>query len=193
LVWAAVAALIATVVLRDAGRALVVTETVRDADAIIMLASHEWERLPATAAAARRHPNAVVLITVPREPSYWNCFRCSDRVDWLSREGVAPTRVQELGGVANTYEEACAVRAAVLARGLKRVVIITSPYHARRALMTFRTVLRDTDVAIGLEPAIAQSNATPQAWWKYDTDRGYVAYEWAAIAFYAIRYGVRPF
>jgi uncharacterized SAM-binding protein YcdF (DUF218 family) len=180
-------------VLRSAGTALVVTAPIDNPDAIVMLASHEWERLPAAAARARRHPHAVVLLTVPPAPSYWNCFRCSERLEWLSREGVDPARVYELRGTANTYGEARAVAAHLEARGLRRLLVVTSPYHARRALMTFRAVLGDAGVRVGLEPAADTSNATPRMWWRYDTDRAYVAYEWAALALYGARYGVPPF
>jgi hypothetical protein len=48
-----------------------------------MLASHEWERLPAAAALARRYPDALVLITVPRVVNEYNCHRCDERVDWF--------------------------------------------------------------------------------------------------------------
>lgn len=179
--------------LLNAGPALVITRPLDNPDAIVMLASHEWERLPAAAAIARRYTEAVVVLTVPQTPSYWNCFRCADRVDWLSREGVDRRRIVELGGTSNTYGEARAVRAHLEAHDLKRLVVVTSPYHARRSLMTFRSVLAGTGIQVGIAPATDTSNATPRAWWRHDLDRAYVAYEWAAIAMYAGRYGVSPF
>lgn len=188
-----VAILSAGLVIHRAGAALVVTAPLDDPDAIVMLASHEWERLPAAAAVAERHPGADVLLTVPRSPSYWNCFRCRERAEWLGREGVERRRIAELPNTVNTYSEAQAVAGYLKARGLKRVVVVTSPYHARRALATFRSVLSDSDIQVGLEIASANSNATPSRWWRYDADRAYVAYEWTAIAWYGARYGVRPF
>lgn len=191
---AAVLAVLALIwTLLRAGPALVISQPLDDPDAIVMLASHEWERLPAAGAVARRYPDAVVLLTVPQTPSYWNCFRCGDRVDWLSREGVDRSRVTELRGTANTYGEARTVGAHLEARGLKRLVVVTSPYHARRSLMTFRSVLAGTGIQVGLEPAMHTSNATPSVWWRHDVDRAYVAYEWGAIAMYGVRYGVWPF
>ena len=65
--------------LRHAGTALVVSRDLDSPDAIVMLASHEWERLPAAAALARRHPGAVVLLTVPVAVTQYNCHLC--RID----------------------------------------------------------------------------------------------------------------
>jgi uncharacterized SAM-binding protein YcdF (DUF218 family) len=179
--------------LRAAGTALIVSAPLENPDAIIMLASHEWERLPAAAAAARQHPAARFILTVPRSPSDANCFRCSERVEWLSREGIDRNRIIELRNVMNTYEEARAVASYMSSRGLRRLLIVTSPYHTRRSLWTFRSVSADRNVEIGILPCSRASNVTPTAWWRYDVDRAYVAYEWAAIGAYAVRYGVLPF
>jgi uncharacterized SAM-binding protein YcdF (DUF218 family) len=73
--------------------------------------------------------------------------------------------------------------------GLRRLVVVTSPYHTRRSLGVFRKVFHGTDVKIGVEPA-ANSVARPARWWFGGYDRAYVAYEWAAIAYYAWKYGV---
>jgi uncharacterized SAM-binding protein YcdF (DUF218 family) len=187
------AGLVLVVVLPKAGAALVIYAPVDNPDAIVMLASHEWERLPAAAAAARQHPAARFILTVPRSPSPANCFRCGERIEWLSREGIGPNRIQELRGVVNTYGEARAVAAYVRSRGLRRVLVVTSPYHTRRSLQTFRRVLAGSDVEVGVLPSSSTSTATPSTWWRHDLDRAYVLYEWAAIGAYAVRHGVPPF
>ena len=63
---AALAALVWIAILH-AGTALVVEEPLASPDAIISLASHEWERLPETIRLAHRHPGAQVLLTLPPE------------------------------------------------------------------------------------------------------------------------------
>jgi uncharacterized SAM-binding protein YcdF (DUF218 family) len=185
-------AILAVVIGRGAGPALVRNVPLANPEAIVMLASHEWERLPSTAAAARQVPQARVILTVPVTPTYWNCFRCTERAEWLSREGVDPTHIVELTGVRNTWDEARAVAAYVRAERITRALIVTSPYHTRRALAAFRKATAGSGVDIGVVPT-GLSNATPGDWWWYDVDREYVAYEWTAIAWYAVRYGVSPF
>jgi uncharacterized SAM-binding protein YcdF (DUF218 family) len=191
LIWL-VAASATLLLLSRAGAALVVSAPVEKPDVIVLLASHEWERLPAAAAWARQNPRARVILTVPTAPTYWNCFRCSERAAWLAKEGVDPSHIVELTGVRNTWDEANAVAAYVRAERLNRALIVTSPYHTRRAAATFGKLTADSGVSLGVVPT-DRSNATPGVWWWYDVDRAYVVYEWTAIAWYAVRYGVRPF
>lgn len=175
-----------------AGEALVVRRDVGPPDAIVMLASHEYERLPAAADLARRFPSSVVLLTVPRTPTKFNCYRCSERRAWLAAEGVPDARVVELSAtpVANTYGEALATRQYVAGRPIRRLVVVTSPYHTRRALRVFESIVGRAGVAIGVEPAVAYSVARPERWWQGEYDRGYVMYEWTGILYYRFKYGV---
>lgn len=175
--------------LAHAGTALVVERDIGPPDAIVMLASHEWERLPAAAALARRHPAAKVLLTEPVAVTVYNCHRCSERVAWLEAEGVLPQRVRVLRGAANTYSEAILVADYARLERLGRVLIITSPYHTRRALATFGTAFASTTVKIGVLPA-SPGRANASSWWLDPYDRHYVRYEWAAIVKYRLQYGV---
>jgi uncharacterized SAM-binding protein YcdF (DUF218 family) len=162
-----------------------------DVDAIVSLASHEWERLPLAASVAVRYPRAVVLLTEPREVTQKNCRDCAHRIDRLHHAGVAPTRVRILPlTLPGTHGEAAATLTFVRASHVRRLLIVTSPYHTRRALATFRSVFEGTGVEIGIEPANATSPAKPSAWWWAPYDRAYVAYEWAAIGYYAWKYGI---
>ena len=177
-----------------AGTALVVTEPLISPDAIVSLASHEWERLPVASAWAARYPKAVVLLTVPQDVNEHNCHDCAHRPERLVAAGVAASRLRLLplteGG---TYGEAVAVRTFAVANHIERVLVITSPYHTRRGLATFLAVLRPAHVATGIVPATAASPARPERWWAAPYDRAYVRYEWAAILYYAVRHQVSPF
>lgn len=178
----------------QAGHALVVIEQMPHPDAIVSLGSHEWERLPRTARLARDNPHAVVFLTRPVHVTPHNCHRCEERVDWLVAAGVPRERVVLLPQRArNTHDEATAALAYVQAHRLRSLTIVTSPYHGRRALATFRAVAGGTPVRIGLEPALRESGAAPWWWWTRPVDRWYVAYECTAILWYALRFGVNPF
>jgi uncharacterized SAM-binding protein YcdF (DUF218 family) len=176
-----------------AGSALVVAVPMRQPDAIVSLASHEWERLPTTAVLAARHPDALVLLTLPPSVTDFNCHDCANRARRLARAGVEERRIRVLPiSGSGTYGEALAVRAYLLESGLRRLVIVTTPYHTRRSLATFRHVLAGTGAAIGIEPATANSPARPERWWIRPYDLAYVGYEWAAVIYYSGRYGVSP-
>jgi uncharacterized SAM-binding protein YcdF (DUF218 family) len=174
-----------------AGTALVVRVPIDSPDAIVSLASKEWERLPVTASLARHHPGAVVLLTEPQEVTIFNCHLCAGRVAELVRDGVEEARIHlvpaSLGG---TRGEALAIVTFARQMELRRMLVVTSPYHTRRALATFRAAAAGTDIEVGIEPSAAVSAAVPERWWRTPFDRWYVRYEWAAILYYAARWGI---
>ena len=183
-----IACLCGAVLVADrAGTALVVDAPLVDPQAIIVLGSHEWERLPAAAALAQRHPAAVVFLTVPKAVTKYNCHDCAARAERLVAAGVAPARIVELSFlVSNTRDEAIAARAECLQRNYTRLLIVTSPYHTRRARATFESVFAGTGITVGIVPSSA-SPARPRRWWMAAYDRAYVRYEWAAILYHAVR------
>jgi uncharacterized SAM-binding protein YcdF (DUF218 family) len=177
---------------RHAGTLLVVSQPLPHPDAIISLASHEWERLPETAALAARYPDARVLLTLPQRISQLNCHDCGGRVARLARMGVGADRIEILPlSAPGTYGEALACRTFAMQTHLRALLVVTSPYHTRRALATFNDVLDDAGVQVGIQAASATSPADPARWWRAPYDRWYVAYEWLAMIYYATRYGVR--
>jgi uncharacterized SAM-binding protein YcdF (DUF218 family) len=192
--WLALIALVLLVIGgRQAGSALVRSRPVAAPDAIVVLASHEWERLPEVAVQARRWPSAAVLLTRPRIVTEQNCHRCGERAAWLESLGVEPARVLHLAmQVGNTRDEALAALSYCRVERVRRLLIVTSPYHTRRALATFTHVFAGSGIEIGVEPSMAHSAARPGQWWRSAADRWYVRYEWSAIAFYLIRYGIIP-
>ena len=173
-----------------AGTLLVVSDALPRPDAIISLSSHEWERLPVTARLAAGNASAAVLLTLPQPATVDNCHDCAGRVRRLERLGVPPHRVRVLPLTApGTYGEALAAREWARRADVRRLVIVTTPYHTRRSMATFSAVFDGSGVEIGIEPA-STSPAKPDRWWTTPYDRAYVVYEWTAIVYYAIRYGV---
>lgn len=190
---AAIAVAIALAAGLYAGRLLVVSDVIDRPDAIVSLASHEWERLPATAALADRFPGATVVLTLPVPANTHNCHDCANRTRRLAQAGVSASRVRIVPlSAPGTHGEALAIRRLVVAAGIRRVLVVTSPYHTRRALATFRSVLSPLGVTVGVAPASFTSPARPRRWWAAPYDRAYVVYEWAAMLYYAGRYGVWP-
>jgi uncharacterized SAM-binding protein YcdF (DUF218 family) len=176
-----------------AGRWLVVSVPIDRPDAIVSLASHEWERLPAAAQQAQRFPDAVVVLTLPEIVNPYNCHDCANRGHRLELAGVVPSRVRVVPLTdPGTHGEAVAVRRLVETAGLHRVLVVTSPYHTRRSLAVFRDALDPLGVTVGIVPAISAPPAMPAWWWTAPVDRGYVLYELAAVIYYAGKYGVWP-
>ena len=179
------------IALSRAGTLLVVSRPLTHPDAVLSLSSHEWERLPAAARLASANPSSLVLLTLPEPITVFNCHDCNGRVGRLKRLGVVEQRVRILPLTSpGTLGEALAALAFAREARVQRLVIVTTPYHTRRALAAFESVFEGSGVAIGIEPASSSSAARPERWWASPYDRWYVAYEWAAIVYYAIRYSV---
>jgi len=180
---------------RDAGASLIVSKAVTDPDAIVELASHEWERLPAAARLAATYPRALVLLTLPESVTAFNCHDCGRRADRLVRAGVAAERIRVLPLMASgTRGEALAVRDYARAQPLRAVLVVTSPYHTRRALATFQHVLGDAVAEVGVAPVSEPDPPLhPERWWTVPYDTSYVRYEWAATLYYWVRYGIWAF
>jgi uncharacterized SAM-binding protein YcdF (DUF218 family) len=192
LIALAILAVVLLVAAAFAGTALVETTPIDAPQAIISLGSHEWERFPTTVQLSKQYPDAIVLITQPLVPSPVNCHLCGERLKWLAALGVDSNHALILPmKVQNTYDEARAARAYCEAHGIRRLAVVTSPYHTRRALATFRTVFRGTPMAIGMYAA-TESPARPGTWWATPYDRFYVRYEWAAVVWNAFRHGIIP-
>ncbi len=169
---AVVALMLAVAVGRRAGDILVVARELDSPQAVVVLGSHEWERLPAAAQLAKRTPAAMVLLTNPVTPTPENCYHCAARGAWLSSLGVEPARIETLPSlVTNTYDEAFAALEYCQRRSIVRLLIVTSPYHTRRALATFAAVFRSSDITLGIYPALAASPSRPASWWRYPYDR----------------------
>jgi uncharacterized SAM-binding protein YcdF (DUF218 family) len=170
---------------------LIVSRNIEKPDAIISLASHEWERLPATAEAARATESAVVVLTLPQPATVYNCHDCNGRLARLQHLGVPPERVRIIPLTApGTHGEALAALSLYQRTPFHRLLIVTTPYHTRRALAVFRSVFEGSQIEIGVVPATKWSEARPGRWWSTPYDRWYVAYEWAATLYYALRYHV---
>jgi uncharacterized SAM-binding protein YcdF (DUF218 family) len=107
----------------------------------------------------------------------------------LQRGGVPTDSIRVLHArPTNTYDEATAVRAYADASGLRSLLVVTSSYHSRRALWTWRRVLRGSGVEFGLEPA--EGGRTPGAWSWWLSAAGWreVAGEYVKMIYYAVRY-----
>jgi len=81
-------------------------------------------------------------------------------------QGTPEARIVDAPGiVTTTYAEALAVRRLALARGWRSLIVVTDPYHTRRARMIFRNVFRDAGVQFIVRPADGAAYRA-DAWWR---------------------------
>jgi len=100
----------------------------------------------------------------------------------LLKKGVPASAIEYLGKDSiSTAAEARAARA-LFANGTPRLLVVTSPYHLRRARMTFSDALPAADIRV-----VASSyDPFPLAWWKDQNAARNVLLELAKITFYRL-------
>jgi uncharacterized SAM-binding protein YcdF (DUF218 family) len=110
--------------------------------------------------------------------------------DMLFRSGVSADHVVMLPGrIRSTYDEALAVRAYARAQRLHSLLIVTSPYHARRALWVFKRVLDADGVAVGVDPVQpGDQSPAPREWWLSRRGWQSVAGEYPKFIYYLLAY-----
>jgi len=100
----------------------------------------------------------------------------------LLKKGVPAAAIEYLGkDLISTAEEAQAARA-LFARRAPRLLVVSSPYHLRRARIIFTDALPGADIRV-----IATSyDRFPSSWWKNQSAAGSVLLELAKITFYQL-------
>jgi uncharacterized SAM-binding protein YcdF (DUF218 family) len=103
-------------------------------------------------------------------------------------QGVPADRVVLApGDVETTYQEAVAIRQLAQQRGWCSLIVVTDPYHTRRARAIFRQVLAGTGIAVAMRPAPAHGYR-PDAWWESPTGLRVTALEILKWVMYWVGY-----
>jgi uncharacterized SAM-binding protein YcdF (DUF218 family) len=100
-----------------------------------------------------------------------------------SRALIVPARIHD-----NTGEEAATLRELALARGWRRVIVVSSKYHLRRVALASRRAVRGTDVQI-IVRGTRYDPSRPERWWRRRADVRWLASEVPKLAAYALGIG----
>ena len=156
------------------------------ADAIVLLAGDYKERAPAAAQIYHAGCAPMILLTNDGVFSGWSAKygRNLYQVEWseedLVRLGVPRNLIIKLPFYgSSTMHDALAVRQYILRHPMRKLILVTSDYHVKRALWTFRKVFSGLPVEISAYPAVPHSIGM----WGRAVERGKFLY-------YRIRYGV---
>ena len=166
--------------LTGVARLLTVRDPVARADLVLVLGG-EVNTRPFAAAEMYRRGVAprVVLVRERAGPAVRQGLypsRTDVAVRILRRGGVPDSAIVTLeppGGAASTADEARALRAYLRSTGLRRVAVVTNPYHSRRARIALRRALRGLPAQILMAPAPAWG-FTERDWWR--SEDGLLAY-----------------
>jgi uncharacterized SAM-binding protein YcdF (DUF218 family) len=180
-----------------AARGLVARSEVEKADALVVLSgSAAYEERAAEAARLYMEGRApVVLLTDDGVQGGWSSAEQRNprfvelAAAALARGGVPAESVRVLGArPTNTHDEAEALRAYAAEKGLRSLLVVTSAYHSRRALWTWRRVFEGSGVRVGLEPAEGARTPGAWSWWLSSAGWRQVAGEYVKMIYYVLRY-----
>jgi uncharacterized SAM-binding protein YcdF (DUF218 family) len=199
--WAAIAVItiaLLPVFAWAAAQLLVVHAAVSKADAIVVMSGSATFRERARHAAVLfkegRAPKIVLTNDYvksswsekeQRNPYYYELSR-----DELRRAGVPEDRIVVIMvPITGTYDEVALLKKYAEDNKLSSLLVVTSAYHSRRVLWTFRHVFRGTGKLIGIDPA-ATGLETPAAatWWLHRLGWEMVPKEYVKMLVYWLRY-----
>lgn len=181
-----------------AARLLIVSAPVERADAIVLLSgsSSLRERALHVSQLYADGKAPLIILTNDGHRGSWsnaeqrNPFYYEATIRELVLLGVPKERIEVLlQPVASTYEEAMLLRGHFQKPPVTSILIVTSAYHSRRALWTFKRVFAGSNVLVGLESA-PPGWQTPSAWTWWLRPRGWqsVLGEYAKLVHYWFRY-----
>jgi uncharacterized SAM-binding protein YcdF (DUF218 family) len=177
---------------------LVVRRPLQHADVVLVLSgsSSYKQRVQAAAEIFFQGRADRILITNDNQRGGWSQEKASNpffyerELDELGRLGVPAERIEVLPqAVSSTYEEAILLRAYIDSHFVKSALIVTSPYHSRRAIWIVRRVCNNTNVALGIETVpIGVDSPRPAFWWLTPVGWRVVAGEYLKLGYYWLSY-----
>ena len=104
----------------------------------------------------------------------------------LLQLGVPDSAIVSPGGwTDNTAQEANLLRTSAQARGWKRLIVVTSKYHTRRAGFAVRRALAGTGCDVIIR-ASRYDPWNPDQWWHARADIRFGAFEWIKLILYRL-------
>ena len=181
-----------------AAHLLIVKAELASADAIVVLSgSSTYRERTAWAAKLYREGRApVVILTNDSLISGWD--RVEERNPYfyelaakeLQQQGVPPEKIQVVSGIAlGTYEETLGMRDYATTHKLKRLLIVTSAYHSRRALWSMRHAVERSGIEVGIDsPPPGWQTPAASIWWLRRRGWRVVAGEYVKMIYYWTRF-----
>jgi uncharacterized SAM-binding protein YcdF (DUF218 family) len=180
IIWLLVIAVVAVLALLPtlawgAARLLIIRTPAAHADAIVILSGSATfhERAQHAAQLYKEGRATKIILTNDNLQSGWsqkeqrNPFYYERARQELIHLGVPEQNIEVLmDPILGTYDEACVIRLYCETHNIHSVVVVTSGYHSRRALFTFRKVFGGSETEIGMDPVAAGIDTpSPATWW----------------------------
>lgn len=179
-----------------AARLLVVCVPLAQADAIVVMSGSATfrERTQHAAALYNQGRAPRIVLTNDYLKSSWsseqqrNPYYYERALDELHRAGVPDQNIAVIMvPIRSTRDEAVLLKEYAETHRLGSLLIVTSAYHSRRVLWTFRRIFQGTGKQIGIDPAEAGIETPgPAAWWLHRAGWEMVPGEYVKLFVYRI-------
>jgi uncharacterized SAM-binding protein YcdF (DUF218 family) len=194
LLWAILGLVVWSLVAWIAARTLMVSAELPHADAMVVLSGSSLYQERTGRAAQLFHEGRApkIILTNDNQPAGWsnelqrNPLFIEREAEELRRVGVPDDEIERLPQtVSSTHDEALLLREYAEAHGLHSLLIVTSAYHSRRALWTFRKVFEGSGINIGLASVLpGERTPQPATWWLHLRGWQEVAGEYLKLIYY---------
>jgi len=177
-----------------AAQLLIVKSDLNSADAIVVLSGSSTfiERTDWAAKLFREGRAPAIILTNDSLISGWN--RVEERNPYfyelaareLRERSVPAQKIQVVPEIATgTYEESLELREYATTHKLKRLLVVTSAYHSRRAFWSMRHACAGSGIEIGIDgPPPGWQTPSPWSWWWHRWGWKVVAGEYAKMLYY---------
>ena len=171
--------------LSAAGEVLVAREPLVPADVIVVLAGNSPYR--AQHAEALYRDGLAPHVIISNEPLSSHGVRTTWlelRAAGLVRLAIPDDAIVPIEAIADsTYDEALSSREIMQARGWHSAIVVTDPFHMRRALLTFRQAFEPADLVALPSPADGSKYGVDN-WWQDRNATMRVAQEYLKLGYY---------
>ncbi|HLH72249.1 MAG TPA: YdcF family protein [Chloroflexota bacterium] len=165
------------------GAALNVSPEIQHSDVIVVLGGGDGDRERYAGALYKQGLASHVIATGGPDGT-------TSAADALTRWGIPYRAVTLANGTQNTYQDALSTRHLMEANHWQTALLVTDPYHMRRSIWTFRSVLEGTTLEVQPAPVVGGWFQADR-WWTTEEGFAVVNEEYLKIAYYVIKGQIR--
>lgn len=190
---AVAAALLIMVVSRDiwlpfVGRFLIVADPVQLADALVPLAGDRSRVVDAAKLLKHGYARWFVITDMWIDDTSPALKYVELVKTQAAEQGVPENQIVVAPGAARTtYQEALNLRQLAKQRRWRSLIVVTSPYHCRRAQLILQEVFRDTEIDIIVRP-VTDHWYSAENWWTTERGLQTTIEEYLKLALYLVGY-----
>lgn len=163
--------------LDKAGRLIYKKDALRPADVIVVLAGEDTERVEYGVYLFREEWAKKNRIIMAGGPAVWKYSWASLMKEHAEHLGISGKDVLLEDKSRTTEEDAKYTKEILRKHGYKSLILVTSPYHSKRAFTIFQKIMgRDIKV---ISAPVENSWFEFEQWWKRRPDRSIVLSEWS--------------